>query len=118
MGPCSGWLFWSTTFEPMGQTNANAVELLNQASIDLVLDFSWINMLLGWIPGSIGETNKIIIMLSRIFNLVGNKLESYGRIRYRFILDGVHNELIVVYSSNAMLSIPPHYHLVMGSFFI
>ena len=32
---------------PAGQTNANAVELLNQASTDLVFDFSWINMFLG-----------------------------------------------------------------------
>ena len=105
---------------PAGQTNANAVELLNQASADLVFDFSWINMFLGWIPGSIGETNKIIIMLSAGFLiLVG--ITSWrvmaGSVLGLFLMGYIMN-LLSPYSSNAMLSIPPHYHLVMGSFFI
>jgi len=103
---------------PAGQTNANAVDLLNRASLDLVFDFSWMNMFLGWIPGSIGETNKIIIVLGAVFLiLVG--ITSWrvmiGSVIGLFVMGYIMN-LLSPYSSNAMLSIPPHYHLVMGSF--
>ncbi len=103
---------------PAGQTNANAIDLLNNASSELVFDFSWINMFMGWIPGSIGETNKWLILLSALF------LIFLGITNWRIILGSVLGmtimalitNLLAPYSSNAMLSIPPHYHLVMGSF--
>ena len=103
---------------PAGQTNANAVELLDKASSTLVFDYSWMNMFLGWIPGSIGETNKIIIILGAGFLiLVG--ITSWrvmvGSVIGLFAMGYIMN-LLSPYSSNAMLSIPPHYHLVMGSF--
>ena len=49
---------------PAGQLNADALELLNKASSTMVFDYSWLNMLMGWIPGSIGETNKMLIFIS------------------------------------------------------
>ncbi len=101
-----------------GKTDANAVYLLNQASSELIFDYSWINMFLGWIPGSIGETNKWLIIIGAIF------LIFMGITSWRVMLGSVIGlvfmatvtNLIAPYSSNAMLSIPPHYHLVMGSF--
>ncbi len=103
---------------PAGQTNANAVDLLNKASSEMVFDYSWINMFMGWIPGSIGETNKWIILLSAGF------LIFIGVTSWRVIFGSVIGlvgmslltNLLAPYSSNAMLSIPPHYHFVMGSF--
>ena len=81
-------------------------------------DYSWYNLASGWIPGSIGETNKFIILVAAIV-LMGMKL-----ISWRVILGGVSGlfamsyigMLLAPYSDNSMLSIPPHYHLVMGSF--
>ena len=103
---------------PAGQVNSNAVSLLNEATLSTVFDFSWLNMFMGWIPGSIGETNKLIILLSALFLILT------GITSWRIMLGSVIGLTFTAYltnalspfSSNAMLTIPPHYHLVMGSF--
>ena len=100
---------------PASTNNADAVSLLNGIT---QFDYSWINLALGWIPGSIGETNKFIIF-SAAAALMLMKL-----ISWRVILGGISGlfamsyigTLIAPFSDNSMLSIPPHYHLVMGSF--
>ncbi len=101
-----------------GQKNADALDLLNQASVNLAFDYSWMNMFLGFIPGSIGETNKILITLGAFFLIVLG-ITSWrvmaGSIIGLFVMGYLMN-LLAPYSSNAMLTIPPHYHLVMGSF--
>ena len=100
---------------PASTKSADAVILLSQVK---QFDYSWLNLASGWIPGSIGETNKFIIVIAAII-LMLMKL-----ISWRVILGGVSGllfmsfigNLIAPYSDNSMLSIPPHYHLVMGSF--
>ena len=100
---------------PASTNNADAVSLLNGIT---QFDYSWINLASGWIPGSIGETNKFIIF-SAAAALMLMKL-----ISWRVILGGISGlfamsyigTLIAPFSDNSMLSIPPHYHLVMGSF--
>ena len=100
---------------PASTKGADAVSLLNGVS---QFDYSWINLASGWIPGSIGETNKFIILIAAVV-LMLMKLVSW-----RVILGGVSGllamsyigTLIAPYSDNSMLSIPPHYHLVMGGF--
>ncbi len=103
---------------PAGKINIDALDLLNQASLELVFDYSWINMFLGWIPGSIGETNKWLIIIGAIF-LIAMGITSWrvmlGSV-IGLVLMAIITNLIAPYSSNSMLSIPPHYHLVMGSF--
>ena len=103
---------------PAGQTNSNAVELLNKASADLVFDYSWFNMFMGWIPGSIGETNKWLIIIGALFLIivgVTNWRVMAGSVIGLFGMGYLMN-ILAPYSTNAMLTIPPHYHLVMGSF--
>ncbi len=100
---------------PASSKGADAVILLNGVTN---FDYSWLNLASGWIPGSIGETNKFIILTAAIV-LMLMKL-----ISWRVVLGGVSGLLamsyigtfIAPYSDNSMLSIPPHYHLVMGSF--
>lgn len=58
---------------PAATENSNALDLLNNVN---QFDFSWINMVMGYVPGSIGETNKIIILLGAIF-LVYVKIASW-----------------------------------------
>ncbi len=103
---------------PAGKINANAVDLLDKASSSLVFDFSWINMFMGWIPGSIGETNKWIIMIGAFFLIVVG-ITSWrvmvGSLIGLFAMSYLTN-ILAPYSTNAMLTIPPHYHLVMGGF--
>ena len=103
---------------PAGQTNVNAVNLLNDATSFTVFDYTWMNMFMGWIPGSIGETNKWLIIVSALFLIL------IGITSWRVMIASISGMLITAfimnllakYSSNAMLTIPPHYHLVMGSF--
>ena len=100
---------------PASTKGSDAVSLLDGIA---QFDYSWYNLASGWIPGSIGETNKFIILVAAIV-LMGMKL-----ISWRVILGGVSGlfamsyigMLLAPYSDNSMLSIPPHYHLVMGSF--
>ncbi len=100
---------------PASTKSADAVTLLNEV---IQFDYSWYNLASGWIPGSIGETNKFIIFIAAIV-LMMMKL-----ISWRVILGGISGllamsyigTLIAPFSDNSMLSIPPHYHLVMGSF--
>lgn len=100
---------------PASTNSADAVSLLDGIT---QFDYSWINLASGWIPGSIGETNKFIIFLAAA------ALMSMKLISWRVILGGVSGlfamsyigTLIAPFSDNSMLSIPPHYHLVMGSF--
>ena len=100
---------------PASITGGNSVEILNNFT---QFDFSWFNMLIGFIPGSIGETNKILIILAGIF-LIYTKVASWriitgciiGLLTTAFIFN-----LLSPFSTNSMLTIPPHYHLVMGSF--
>ena len=100
---------------PAAITDGNSVEILNNFS---QFDYSWLNMFIGFIPGSIGETNKILIILAGMF-LIYTKVASWriiigcliGLIVTAFIFN-----LLSPFSSNSMLTIPPHYHIVMGSF--
>ncbi len=100
---------------PASQVGKNAVSLLDSVP---QFDFSWINMFMGWIPGSIGETSALMILIGA-FILILTKVGSW-RIMVGGVLGMVITALITnftaPYSSNSMLTIPAHYHLVMGGF--
>jgi Na+-transporting NADH:ubiquinone oxidoreductase subunit B len=100
---------------PAAVENENAVSLLNAVS---QFDYSWWNMIVGWIPGSIGETSKIMIIFGAIF-LILTGIASW-RVMLGAILGlmttALLSNILSPYSVNSMLTIPPHYHLVMGSF--
>lgn len=95
--------------------NGNAVSLLNSVT---QFDFSWWNMMMGTIPGSIGETNKILILLGALF-LILTKIASWRIMAGAVIgLTGtaILTNVMAPFSSNTMLTLPAHYHLVMGGF--
>ena len=81
-------------------------------------DFSLMNMFWGLIPGSIGETNKLLI-LGGAFFLIYCGIASWriivssviGLVFTAFILN-----LLSGFSTNAMLTITPLQHLLIGSF--
>ena len=81
-------------------------------------DFSLMNMFWGLIPGSIGETNKLLI-LGGAFFLVYCCIASW-RIIVSSILCLVFTafifNLLSDFSTNAMLTITPLQHLLIGSF--
>ena len=81
-------------------------------------DFSLMNMFWGLIPGSIGETNKLLILVGAFF------LIYCGIASWRIIVSSVIGlvftafifNLLSGFSTNAMLTITPLQHLLIGSF--
>ena len=75
-------------------------------------------MFFGFIPGSIAETSTIACMIGALFLLI-TRIANW-RIMLSAVIGLVVTSLltnqIAVYSSNPMLYLPPHYHLVMGGF--
>ncbi len=100
---------------PSAVPGGNAVQLLNNVH---QFDFSWLNMFMGWIPGSIGETSALMILVGA-FILIMTQIGSW-RIMLSAVLGLVVTAMITnifsSYSTNTMLTIPPQYHLVMGGF--
>ena len=100
---------------PASELNQNAIELLHNFT---QFDYSWWNMFWGWVPGSIGETSKLLIIISAVF-LAYIKIINW-RVMMGALLGLVTTALLTnffaPFSSNSMFTIPPHYHLVMGSF--
>ncbi|MBT3299803.1 MAG: NADH:ubiquinone reductase (Na(+)-transporting) subunit B [Candidatus Marinimicrobia bacterium] len=100
---------------PAAVEGGNAKALLDGVT---QFDYSWWNMFVGWIPGSIGETSKILILLAGLF-LILTKIASWrimaGGLLGLFATAWLTNSLSS-YSTNTMLSLPPEYHLVMGGF--
>ena len=100
---------------PASELNQQATQLLENIT---QFDFSWWNLFWGWVPGSIGETNKFMILVAAAF-LVYIKI-----INWRIVIGAVIGlvstailtNLFSPLSTNTMFTIPPHYHLVMGSF--
>ena len=100
---------------PAAEINQDALSLLSNFN---QFDYSWWNMFWGWIPGSIGETNKFLIIIGALF-LAYIKIVNWrvmiGAI-VGLISTALLTNLVAPFSSNSMFTIPPHYHLVMGSF--
>ncbi|MEC7822695.1 MAG: NADH:ubiquinone reductase (Na(+)-transporting) subunit B [Candidatus Neomarinimicrobiota bacterium] len=122
----SGDKIWAVG--PDGYTGATALAIpANPAEYDTAsnlfnqstqFDFSLWNMFWGLIPGSIGETNKLIILIGAAF------LIYIGIASWRTMLASVIGlvftasifNLLSGYSTNAMLTITPLEHLLIGSF--
>ena len=100
---------------PASELSQDAVNLL--ASVTQ-FDFSWWNLFWGWVPGSIGETNKFLIILGAVFLMyvkIINFRVVFGAV-IGLVSTAVLTNLFSPFSTNTMFSIPPHFHIVMGSF--
>tara|TARA_Y100000766_G_scaffold14700_1_gene10472 strand:- start:1416 stop:2594 length:1179 start_codon:yes stop_codon:yes gene_type:complete len=100
---------------PASEQGQNAVSLLQNVG---QFDFSWWNLFWGWVPGSIGETSKILILLSAFFLMyvkIINFRVVFGAV-IGLVATAILTNLFSPLSTNTMFSIPPHFHLVMGSF--
>ena len=106
---------------------AQATPLLTASSeqgakaLDLLAgQFNWYNMFYGTIPGSIGETSVIAILIGAGFLLmtgIGSWRIMLGTIIGMVLTAYFTNYLaIAINSDNPMMYLPPHYHFVMGGF--
>ena len=126
-GRISGDKVW--VFGPDGYSGATALAIpaaeLSQDAVTLLdsvtqFDFSWINLFMGWIPGSIGETSTLWIMVGAVF-LALTGIASWrvmvGAILGLTGMAALTNFMAeITGSTNTMLTLPAHYHLVMGGF--
>ena len=102
---------------PAAELSQDAVTLLESVT---QFDFSWINLFMGWIPGSIGETSTLWIMVGAVF-LALTGIASWrvmvGAILGLTGMAALTNFMAeITGSTNTMLTLPAHYHLVMGGF--
>ena len=80
--------------------------------------FTFEDMFFGFIPGSIGETSTLACLIGGLFLLI-TRIANWRVIAgvvIGMVSTALLTNLIAEYSTNSMLSLPPHYHFVMGGF--
>lgn len=94
------------------------VEGLNQSNTALAAPFSegffsFQNMLIGGIPGSIGETSTIMALIGALI-LIATGVGSWKIIVSVFAGAFAMGTIFNLAGANAFMDLPAHYHLVMG----
>tara|TARA_B100000029_G_C17585148_1_gene960919 strand:+ start:14 stop:1156 length:1143 start_codon:yes stop_codon:yes gene_type:complete len=93
---------------------------INTNISDYILSYSWNEMFLGLIPGSIGETSTLAILIGAIFLIitgVGSWRIMFGTLFGMVITANITNLFgSMTNTSNSMLMITPLNHFVMGGF--
>jgi Na+-transporting NADH:ubiquinone oxidoreductase subunit B len=92
------------------ETGAKAVDVLQEAG------YTFSDMLLGLIPGSIGETSALACLFGAFVLIVmgvGSWRVMAGCLSGTVLMSSA---FLLMSSSNPMLSIPPYMHFVMGGF--
>jgi Na+-transporting NADH:ubiquinone oxidoreductase subunit B len=121
-GNISGDKVWvaSDAFTGATPLSVSAAAEQGQNAVTALCDYGYnfMTMFNGPIPGSIGETSALAILIGAVFLLI-TRVGSW-RIMLATVLGAVGTaalmNLLAGDNTNAMLSIPPHYHLVMGGF--
>lgn len=94
------------------EAGKSAVEAVSGAG------FSWQQMFLGLIPGSIGETSTLAILIGALI-LIITGVGSW-RIMLAVLIGGYGTAFLMNMAAgpaiSGIFSLPPHYHLVMGGF--
>lgn len=97
-----------------GVQKVNAVEALsNHNSVLGDGLFSFANMFMGWIPGSIGETSTLMCLIGAAI-LIGTGVGSWKIIVSGFAGAYVMGLVMNLMAVNEYMALPPQYHWVMG----
>jgi Na+-transporting NADH:ubiquinone oxidoreductase subunit B len=97
-----------------GVQGENAVAALNSHN-SILGDglFSFSNLFMGWIPGSIGETSTLMCLVGAAI-LIGTGVASWKIIVSGFAGAYLMGLLLNVLAVNEYMALPPQYHWVMG----
>ena len=120
-GDMSGDKVW-TVDAMSGATPLLAVSSQEGMSATALLsgDFTWVQMFYGFIPGSIGETSTIAILIGAAILLITGigswRVMLATTVGMTLTAVGLNNFGTAIASTNPMLYIPPIYHFVMGGF--
>lgn len=97
-----------------GVQKVNAVDALNNHNSVLGDGmFSFANMFMGWIPGSIGETSTLMCLIGAAI-LIGTGVASWKIIVSGFAGAYVMGLVMNLLAVNEYMALPPQYHWVMG----
>lgn len=117
---------YGSTFAVQGFTGATPLGLgaggfevgeLQLAGIDAIThNYSWWEMFVGFVPGSIGETSSLFVILGMGLLMV-TRIASTRIIISMFAGAVFMGVLFNLAGANAFMDVPWYYHLVMGSFF-
>ena len=91
---------------------------MNSANAVVQAGFSWMDMFLGFIPGSIAETSALMALIGALILIlvgVGSWRIMVSVAAGGFAMATLLNVLAGP-SSSAFLNLPAHYHLIMGGF--
>lgn len=102
-----------------GFSGATPLAVLNQGGMEALqaADISWMQMFVGNIQGSLGETSALLCLLAAGM-LIYTKVASW-RIMAGVLVGMIATTLLFNWvddGSNPMYSVPWHWHLVLGSF--
>lgn len=96
---------------------SQATPLAQYADIQMKMDFSWLDSFLGLIPGSMGETSTLAVLIGATI-LILSKVGSW-KIMFSGLLGMVVMSLglnAIGSTTNPMFLVTPEWHLVMGGF--
>ncbi|MCP4407829.1 MAG: NADH:ubiquinone reductase (Na(+)-transporting) subunit B [Gammaproteobacteria bacterium] len=115
-GQISGDAVWTAVD---GFSGATALSLLNTGGMDALAqaDISWMQMFIGNVQGSLGETSVLMCLIGAAF-LIYTKVASW-RIMAGVMLGMIVTTLLFNFidgGSNPMAAVPWHWHLVLGGF--
>ena len=97
-----------------GIQGVSAVEALNTHNSVLGDGlFGFYNMFIGWIPGSIGETSTLMVLIGALI-LIATGVGSWKIIVAGFAGTYIMGLVMNLLAVNEYMALPPHYHLVMG----
>lgn len=96
-----------------GVEGVDAGQALAQHNASIGADFSFMNMFLGWIPGSIGETSTLMALIGAVI-LIGTGVASWKIIVSGFGGAYVMGLVMNLFAANEFMGMAPHLHLVMG----
>ncbi|SMD43136.1 Na+-transporting NADH:ubiquinone oxidoreductase subunit B [Aquiflexum balticum DSM 16537] len=75
--------------------------------------FSFSNLFMGWIPGSIGETSTLMALIGAVI-LIGTGVASWKIIVSGFAGAYLMGLVLNIFAVNEFMAMAPEYHLVMG----
>jgi len=100
---------------PLSQAAAAAAKPVTEAISNHGISYSLMDMFLGFIPGSIGETSKLAILIGA-FILLWTRIGSW-KIMFSTVLGGLFMGTILnIFAVNTYMAIPAWQHLLMGGF--
>lgn len=100
---------------PLSQAAAAAAKPIAEVAANHGISYSLMDMFLGFIPGSIGETSKLAILIGAAILLI-TRIGSW-KIMLSTVLGGLFMGTILnIFAVNSYMTVPVWQHLIMGGF--